>query len=124
MASFGQNVVLGLCSLLQNDVVLQQFWPKRRRFVFNLKNKIKTKRRRFISSRDKTTSFHGDACPKRTSPVRRSSWSSDRGNGQRGWGGWGGDGGGMGGRKAGPPAGGLSVGLKISHEPGDGGGGR
>ena len=36
----------------------------------------------------------------------------------------GGMGRGDGGRKAGPAAGGLSVGLKISHEPGDGGSSR
>ena len=36
--------------------------PKRRRFVIYLKKK-KIKRRRFISSRDKTTSFRQPPCP-------------------------------------------------------------
>ena len=73
-----------------------------------------SKRRRFAAVLAKTTLFHGDACPKRTSPVRRSSWSSDEGNGQRGWGG----------RKVGPRVSGLSVGLKILHELEYGGGGQ
>ena len=45
------------------------FCPKRRRFVIYLKNKIKKKQCHFISSRDKTTSFHHAACPKTTSLV-------------------------------------------------------
>ena len=49
------------------------FCPKRCRFAIYLKNKIKKKQRRFISSRDKTTSFHHAVCLKTTSPVRRSS---------------------------------------------------
>ena len=54
--------------------------------------------------------------PKGILLVRRSSWSSDRGNFAEGMG--------MGERKAGPAADSLSVGLNISHEPEDGGGGR
>ena len=114
------------------------FFPKRRRFAFNLKKK------------NETTSFYGDACNKRTSPICRSIWGGGGGGGE----GWEGGrqgrrpkrqndvvswrclqqkdfsyssfqlGGGGGGRKAGLLAGGLSVELKISHEPGDGGGGR
>ena len=66
-------------NFVQNDVVLDQFCPKRRRFVMYFK-KIKMKRRRFISSRDKTTSFCQPPCPNEVS-VRRSSLQRGRGGG-------------------------------------------
>ena len=114
--------------LYQNDAVLDKtaakrrrfgaaitnpklFCPKRRRFVIYKKNKINTKRRRFVACRDKTTSFcrlqrqndvvSNHRLPKNEFPVSLSSL-------QRSGGGGGGGGGGR--EKTGPTAGGRSVG--------------
>ena len=72
--------------LLQNDVVLAL-----------IKNKIKRKRRRFVSGRNETTSFHMAVSPKSKSPVLVFQFAAVLGEG------------GMGGRKRGPAAGGRSL---------------